>query len=317
MTAGVDEDRSCRTQPEGEREEHKEKEREGEGEGGGGGEGEGGREGEEVEEESFETAAARRKYERDNEFMLAFHARQKRKSDTETHPPKTSLHSMSEPVPSPDTGTKPGSGSKVQLMKDQWERGVPLKLPLFNEPVMGVARKVPVSGGSDDGESGGSGGDRGRSVGGEGGGGVGDDGGEGSDEPAGGGGGGGSADGGGGGDERGGGNGKKRDDDGSEEDKDEEEEEEEGEEEEGGGVRGVSSTTPLLKPRVQSVGVAMTEGGGVQMRRSSSQFDPWDTESSSDDLLPPPSPILHSTPTPPPPLTSLVRLFLAVYALPR
>ena len=248
--------------------------------------------------EDMEVAAAKRMYERDNEFLLTFQARQQRKQENPCP------DSKSDSVPFPDTDTPsprdagtnvPGSsGSVVKILSEQWEKGMPLQLPACNEPrltvpggggvsVVGVAKETPVSVGGREGE-----GQRTKS-------GVGDVGdgvrGEGGNSPSGGGGDGGNGGNGasGGGDRGDGdrgdgdrGDGDRRDGDRDKGGKDDEssEEKEEEEEEEEEVVQGESSTTPLLQT--------------LQNRPHSSQSDNWDSDSSSDPALPPPPP-LHST----------------------
>ena len=259
--------------------------------------------------EDMEVAAAKRMYERDNEFLLTFQARQQRKQENPCP------DSKSDSVPFPDTDTPsprdagtnvPGSsGSVVKILSEQWEKGTPLQLPACNEPrlkvpggggvlVVGVAKETPVSVGGREGES-----QRTKSGVGDGGDGVRGEGGDSpSGSPSGGGdridggngasGGGDRGDGGNGasgGGDRGGGDrrdGDRRDGDkGGKDDKSsEEEEEEEKEEEEVEVVQGESSTTPLLQT--------------LHNRPHSSQSDNWDSDSSSDPALPPPPP-LHST----------------------
>lgn len=248
--------------------------------------------------EDRDAAATRRMYERDNEFLIAFQTRQQRIATSSIGAQqKTGLGSKSEPTLFPLSHTpSPGGtgscvdlagdgGSRVQLMKEQWEKGEPLQLPPYNEPksasllvsstrqkdeneeggsrhgcivsdgVWGVARETPVTGGRSQSDGGGRGGgeETGEKHG------VGDEtgrsaagGGGGGEEGGGGGGGKGDRDGGGGGGgKRGGGGGgdnwRRRDKDEDEEREEEADEETDSEEEEGEKLHGMSSTTPLLQ----------------------------------------------------------------------
>ena len=288
----------------------------------------------EKEEDSFNTAATRRKCERDNEFLLTFQARQNRKTDIKPNQ-TTSPDSMSTSVSSSNNQTNnvpsnPGSGSKVQVMKEQWEKGMPLKLAPFNDPVVGVARKIPETC-DNNGEGSGGGGESGAISGDGDGDGDGSGGGEsisgdGDGDGSGGDGESGAISGDGSGDGSGGGDGdKKHDSDKDEESEEEEEKEGEKEEEEEREVRVISSTTPLIEPASNESGLGQIlttpthhhQQSAVQRRRdSSSQSDPWDIDSSSNDLLLPTTPpILHSTPSPTQPLTSLVSLYLVYYII--
>ena len=248
-----------------------------------------------VSERDVDAAAAKRKYERDNEFLLTFQARQRRREEAtrpDSKPNSIPFPTPQSNTPSPDDSTgiagddNTGYGSRVQLMKEQWEKGIPLQLPAFNGPrlvlgdkkeggasVMGVAKETPVGEGGKEGRGGGGGREGnfeeksggGRKSGGEGGG---NDGKFGANS----GGGSGGGEGGSGGDDR------KPNKDASDESEEEIEEEEEGEERD---LHGFSSRTPLLQ--------------SSRPRRSSSHSDDhWDSESSADDPLPPP-PLLHST----------------------
>ena len=282
----------------------------------GGGEGTVAASGTHTSPQSMEEAASRRKYERDNEFLLAFQARQQRKAlpgIAAQH--KAGLNSKSEPVlfpfshshtPSPEGcgscanlsgSSNPESGSKVQQMRDGWERGQPLKIPSLNEPqlisqsvgqesqrkedstvqreaergedgrierehgsVVAGVRETPVSGGR-----GGTGQVRGggshRENDGQGEGRTGERLGEGGE-------GGGREEGGaeGGGKGGGGGGGGSDDDKGHDRDESEEEdteEEEEEEEEEEGEMQGVSSTTPLIQTHTTTKRTAPISGSAI------------------------------------------------------
>ena len=269
-------------------------------------EGENGAEEEEGEESSvsernMDAAAARRKYERDNEFLLTFQARQRRQEEATR--PNSKPNSIPFPIPqsntpSPDdrgdsTGIagddNAGYGSRVQLMKEQWEKGIPLQLPDFNEPrlvlgdekeggasVVGVAKETPVGEGVKEGRGGG-GGREGKLEEKRGGGGKSGEGGGGGNDGA------NNGRGSGGGEEGSGGDDRKPNKDQSDESEEEIEEEEEEEEEDGEerDLQGFSSRTPLLQ-------------SSRQRRPSSHSDDHWDSESSADDPLPPP-PLLRST----------------------
>lgn len=235
--------------------------------------------------EDRDAAARRRKYERDNEFLIAFQTRQQRTADSSIGvDQKTGLDSKSEPTlfpqshtPSPEgagscVNLTGDGGSRVQVMKEHWEKGEPLQIPPYNEPksassngcivsdgVWGAARETPVTGERSDGDGGGGGGggetggrggggdDRERRASGGGGGGGGDSQGEGGGGGGGKGGreGGGEGKGGGGGGDGGGDNWRRQDKDDDEET--EESDEETDNEEEGEELHGISSTTPLLQ----------------------------------------------------------------------